>query len=151
MRAEILPNAKQFETSSLGNCLVSELFQQFLRHLGNKLEWWWKLHSPGFWRCLSKEYFDRSTLATGEEEANIGVSLSAWSVVKAGVRKFRPLYDFTTCTGSLVANCYYMHTVAIWFLASATSLLFKQLLSPDPNFFEVVSNLRARAESSIAY
>ena len=32
--------------------------------------------------CLSKEDFD--TLATGEEEANIGVNLrvSAWSVVK---------------------------------------------------------------------
>ena len=29
---------------------------------------------------LSKEDFD--TLATGEEEANIGVNLSAWSVVK---------------------------------------------------------------------
>ena len=30
--------------------------------------------------CLSKEDFD--TLATGEEEANIGVNLRAWSVVK---------------------------------------------------------------------
>ncbi len=29
---------------------------------------------------LSKEAFD--TLATGEEEANLGVNLSAWSVVK---------------------------------------------------------------------
>ena len=38
-------------------------------------------HFSGFWRCLSKEDFN--TLATGEEEANIGVSLSAWSVVKS--------------------------------------------------------------------
>ena len=30
--------------------------------------------------CLSKEDFD--TLATGEEEATIGVNLSAWSVAK---------------------------------------------------------------------
>ena len=30
--------------------------------------------------CLSKEAFD--TLATGEKEANLGVNLSAWSVLK---------------------------------------------------------------------
>ena len=55
--------------------------------------------------ALSKEDFD--TLATGEEEANIGVSLGL--LLKAGVRKFRALFDLT----SLVANCYYVHTVAI--------------------------------------
>ena len=38
VRAEILPNAKQFETSSLGNCLVSELFQQFASSR-KQLEW----------------------------------------------------------------------------------------------------------------
>ena len=45
--------------------------------------------------ALSKEDFD--TLATGKE---IGVSLGL--LLKAGVRKFRALFDFT----SLVANCY---------------------------------------------
>ena len=59
-------------------------------------------HSSGFRRCLSKEDFD--TLATGEEEANIG---------KAGVRKFRPLFDFTSLHVHVVANCYYVPTVAI--------------------------------------
>ena len=36
----------------------------------------------GFWQCLSKEDFD--TLATGEEEANICVSLGL--LLKAGVK-----------------------------------------------------------------
>ena len=53
------------------------------------------IHTPqsGFWQyaALSKEDFD--TLATGEEEANIGVSLGL--LLKAGVRKFRALFDFT--------------------------------------------------------
>ena len=118
-----MPNAKQFETSSLGNCLVSELFQQFAssrKQAGMVME---ITFLRILWRCLSKEDFD--ALATGEEEANIGVSLSAWSanigvslsawsaveLLKAGVRKFRALFDFTTC--SLVANCYYVHAVAI--------------------------------------
>ena len=41
--------------------------------------------------ALSKEDFD--ALATGEEEANICVSLGL--LLKAGVRKFRALFDFT--------------------------------------------------------
>ena len=81
MRAEILLYAKQFEASSLGNCLVSELFSSSLRHLGNSWNDDGDYIPQDFGEdgvsCLSKEDFD--TLATGED---IGVSLSAWSAVK---------------------------------------------------------------------
>ena len=73
-----------------GNCLVSELFQQLasssetvilVRYVidGDYMYILQDFGEDGV-SCLSEEDFD--ALATDEEEANIGVNLSAWSVVK---------------------------------------------------------------------